>query len=388
MSLIKFIKNNIDTIIQKLEKVLNENKDDFTIVYKPNEFLDFSFKGSGTYGNVLQVTNRTKNKKEVPIGKHMTLKIMKRRSDEPYKIKELGNIINSTKNQYIINKYIIRVYNVDLKEDLIFLEYLEGNTIDGYLKENNLNEYQLSIYMIKALLCIKVFHNLLKYSHRDIKDKNMIYNPENGIMKCIDYGFVCKLRDKKCRNRYQGTGKYIHPEMNKKYVTKKLNNYDFDSTLSMPDSIAQDLFSTIITILKLYYIYKKKKISDSTESSSESNELFDLIIDYEKAQSQKYDYSNRRDVRYKSKSKLFNKIVLLDENNIDVIVVRELVKIIKLHWDFKLNNFSINGKKTILITNFIFDTLISNIFHQIPDSKEKKDLYFDWSIIYSYNLNI
>ena len=388
MSLIKFIKNNIDTIIQKLEKVLNENKDDFTIVYKPNEFLDFSFKGSGTYGNVLQVTNRTKNKKEVPIGKHMTLKIMKRRSDEPYKIKELGNIINSIKNQYIINKYIIRVYNVDLKEDLIFLEYLEGNTIDGYLKENNLNEYQLSIYMIKALLCIKVFHNLLKYSHRDIKDKNMIYNPENGIMKCIDYGFVCKLRDKKCRNRYQGTGKYIHPEMNKKYVTKKLNNYDFDSTLSMPDSIAQDLFSTIITILKLYYIYKKKKISDSTESSSESNELFDLIIDYEKAQSQKYDYSNRRDVRYKSKSKLFNKIVLLDENNIDVIVVRELVKIIKLHWDFKLNNFSINGKKTILITNFIFDTLISNIFHQIPDSKEKKDLYFDWSIIYSYNLNI
>ena len=50
----------------------------------------------------------------------------------------------------------------------------------------------------------------------------------------------------------------------------------------MPDSIAQDLFSTIITILKLYYIHKKNEMSNSSkDSSSESNELYDLIIDYE-----------------------------------------------------------------------------------------------------------
>ena len=61
----------------------------------------------------------------------------------------------------------------------------------------------------------------MKYGHRDIKVQNIIYNPENGVMKCIDYGFICKLKDKKCKNRYQGTGKYIHPDMNKKYLTKK-----------------------------------------------------------------------------------------------------------------------------------------------------------------------
>ena len=73
MSIIKFIKNNIDTIKEKLDR--EEKKFDLRI--GNNGSLSFSFKGSGTYGNVLKVTNNTNLKSEIPRGSSITLKIMK-----------------------------------------------------------------------------------------------------------------------------------------------------------------------------------------------------------------------------------------------------------------------------------------------------------------------
>ena len=390
MSIIKFINAHIDTIKDKLERHKKNDKLKFTLVYKTqNEVLNFSYKGGGTYGHVLKVTNNTKNTSDIPIGQSLTLKIMKSRTDEPYKIKELRSVINAFNNKHIIDKYIINIYYVDLKEDLIFLEYLEGNTIDHYLKNNTISNEHLNMYILKTLLCIKVFHNILKYSHRDLKEKNIIYNPETGIMKCIDYGFICKLRDKKCRNRYQGTGKYIHPDMNKKYATKKYNSM----SLSLPDSISQDLFSIIIMLLKIYINSKTQSEKSSSRSintqsnNSEEENLKELIDNYER-QIYKSKYNNKKSGRYRGKYILFNKLLKINEENITNNIIRETIKIIRLHWDFKMNNFCIEGKKNILITNFIFDSLIFNAFKCIQDSPEKKDLYFDWSIIYSYNLNI
>ena len=92
--------------------------------------------------------------------------------------------------------------------------------------------------------------------------------------------------------------------------------------------------------------------------------------------------------RFISKNTLLHSLVKLDINTIDNVVIREVIKLIKKYWDLKKNNFCINKTKNILITNFIFDTLVFNIFNVILDSEEKKDLLFDWSIIYSYNLNI
>ena len=405
MSIIKFIKNNIDSIKEKLDR--DEKK--FELRIGNSGSLSFSFKGSGTYGNVLKVTNNTNIKAEIPKGASMTLKIMKRRSDEPYKIKELSTVIKSFKNKYIIDKYIINVLNVDLKEDLVFLEYLEGSTVDEYLKNNSVTQTELNFFLIKSLLCVKVFHNILKYGHRDIKVQNIIYNPENGIMKCIDYGFICKLKDKKCKNRYQGTGKYIHPDMNKKYLTKKRNN-----NFILPDTISQDLFSIVIMLLKMYvYSEQNKQIGGSSSNSVEENletiteissglsnnnlikntrkyneSLLNILGNYESKYKYKQEGSNKREIRYKSKYNLFKKMVNYDESKINNIVIKELIKLIKKHWDFRVNNFCIDGKKNILITNFIFDTLLFNSFNSIEESPEKEKLIFDWSIIYSYNLNI
>ena len=78
----------------------------------------------------------------------------------------------------------------------------------------------------------------------------------------------------------------------------------------------------------------------------------------------------------------------INENNIDNDIIKELIKIIKTYWDFQMNTFCINKKKNILISNFIFDTLVFNSLSKIPDSEEKNSLLFDWSIIYSSNLNV
>jgi len=440
MSIIKFIKNNIDNINEEFQ--INKSKD-FKFVYKkPNEVLNFIFKGSGTYGNVFQVTNNTNEVSVIPKGESLVLKIMKRKNlNELDKTKEIHKVINSSKNKYIIHKYIMNIHNVDMDNDLIFLEYLSGNTLDNYLNDTSITENELNIFFLKALLSIKVFHNILKYSHRDIKLQNIVYNPETGIMKCIDYGFISKLKDKKCKNKYQGTGKYTHPDMNKKYSTQKYNN-----TISFPDSISQDFFSTIILLFKIYIIYEKKKqkggsmekqnkpfmnkqsknissnIFLTTNNNrrktrrnmnmnmnmnmntgrnmntgmnigrnilkNKNNNLLNLLNQYDKSFKHKRERNNMKQQRFISKNKLLHSLVKLDENTIDNVVIREVIKLIKKYWDLKKNNFCINKKKNILITNFIFDTLVFNIFNVIPDSEEKKKLLFDWSIIYTYNLNI
>ena len=399
MIIIKFIKDNIKSIREKIER--GEKK--FNLKVGTNGYISCYYRGSGTFGIAIKVTNNTNFNAEISIGSSMTLKLMKKLSGEPYKIIELSKTIRSLKNKYIINKYITNVLNVDLNEGLIFLDYIEGNTLDEYLKNNSINQTKLNLFLIKSLLCVKVFHNILKYGHRDIKLQNIIYNPKNGIMKLIDYGFICKLKDKKCKNKYQGTGKYIHPDMNKKYLTKKRNN-----NYILPDTISQDLFSIVIMMLKIY-IYSEQNQKGGSSSNEESitessstfsnnnllkntrkyNErLLDIIGGYESKYNYKQEESNKRAIRYKSKYNLLKKISNYDENKINNGVIRELVKIIKKYWDFSKNNFCIDGKINILITNFIFDSLIFNSFNSIEDTLEKDKLLFDWSIIYSYSSNL
>ena len=435
MTIIRFIKNNKDIINQEFE--INKSKD-FKLVYKkPNEVLNFLFKGSGTFGNVFQVTNNTNETSIIQKGQSLVLKIMKRKHlEELEKTKKIQEVINSSKNKYIINKYVMNIHNVDMDNDLIFLEYIEGNTLEEYIKKTNLSDNELNIFFIKTLLSIKVFHNMLNYSHRDIKGKNIIYVPETGIMKCIDYGFICELNNKNCSNKYEGTGTYIHPDMNKKYSTRKYNN-----TIKFPDSIAQDFFSTIILLLKIYANHKKTQIGGSNQGGRNisnkpmgnlpknmgnlpnnqtkfntrinlrnkklnlkntrinlrkrnnlklDNIIIDIIYKYDTSFRIKKETNKKIKIkqRFESKFVLLQDLMKINENNIDNDIIKELIKIIKTYWDFQMNTFCINKKKNILISNFIFDTLVFNSLSKIPDSEKKKDLLFDWSIIYSSNLNV
>ena len=272
MSLITFIKKNLK-LISKRANEKNNRKKKFRIIYKePEESLIFDYKGSGTFGDVFKVTNLTENTNEIPKGKSVVIKIMKRKNSEPDRLLELSEIINNLKSKMIINKYIMNIYNIDFDKNVIFLEYVDGLPLDDYIRKNKLTNNELNIFFIKSLLSVKVMHNVLKYSHRDIKGPNIIYNPENGIMKCIDYGFICNLKNFKCVNRYEGTGKYIHPDMNRKYKTYKKN-----SSVIFPNAVSQDLFSLLMTIFKLYYTSQNVK---SIKSNS-PNDFFSIFRKYE-----------------------------------------------------------------------------------------------------------
>ena len=97
MSLITFIKKNLK-LISKRANEKNNRKKKFRIIYKePEESLIFDYKGSGTFGDVFKVTNLTENTNEIPKGKSVVIKIMKRKNSEPDRLLELSEIINNLK---------------------------------------------------------------------------------------------------------------------------------------------------------------------------------------------------------------------------------------------------------------------------------------------------
>ena len=48
-------------------------------------------------------------------------------------------------------------------------------------------------------------------SHRDMKPENVIYNPQTGMVKIIDFGFACISKDK--LRVFCGTPSYMSPEI-------------------------------------------------------------------------------------------------------------------------------------------------------------------------------
>ena len=410
MSIINFVKKNINAIKKKIGDTPEKDLS-FNLVYRePNELLTFEFKGSGTFGNIFRIINNTKNKSDIPIGKSITIKILKTPLDETMKLQLLKNTIKKRcKNTYIRNKYIANVLNVDFTRQLIFMEYVEGDTLEKYIRSNIISKNEMYLVYLRTLLAIKVFHNILKFGHRDLKPINILYDKNSKILKCIDFGFICQLEDKKCKNRHQGTSKYIHADMNKKYT-----KYKRREKVNFPDSISQDLFSTIITLFKMYIHASKQKGGNNlfTGQKMNNNQLvrnkanigeplnnklgykkdivLDLINNFEDEIKKSYDIDNRKEkeIRYLAKKNLFQNIKNTNLDDVEDLVIKEVFKIIKKYWNFDLNTFSVDGKKSILISNFLFDTLVFNIFNVLESSADKDILFMDWSLIYAYNLNI
>jgi serine/threonine protein kinase len=395
MSIIKFIKDNLEFINEKVENKDNNSDLKFKLIYKkPNELLTFIFQGSGSFGNVYKVINHTKNKSEIPINKSVILKIMKKKNDELNRLKLIGEMISKIKDRYLINKYIMRINNIDYDKNLVFLECIDGFTLKDYVKKNILTESEFNILLLKAILCIKTMHNVLNFSHRDIKGPNIVYDPNKKNMKCIDYGFVVQLDDDSYKNRYNGTGSYIHPDMNKKRPRMKKNN-----SLKYPDYVSQDLFATIIMLLKLYNSVlkvnsktKNNRIYNNNTKKNRNNmdDIFqDIMNKYSKSIGKEKNSNSRNikeKIRFYSKKKLLDKFLYIDENRINNPVIREIIKLLKEHWDESRTDFCINKKNNLFITNFIFDSLVFNIFKVLKPSDEKKELYYDWCLIYNHKL--
>ena len=89
MTILDIITRNIDQIQDKLSNIKNNNDKLKFKIETNNSNIEFSFLGSGTYGNVLRAKNNTNDTSIVPKGESIVVKIMKKDSDEPEKCRKI-----------------------------------------------------------------------------------------------------------------------------------------------------------------------------------------------------------------------------------------------------------------------------------------------------------
>ena len=64
--------------------------------------------------------------------------------------------------------------------------------------------------MVQILSGLAYMHSR-NISHRDMKPENVIYNPQTGMVKIIDFGFACISKEK--LRVFCGTPSYMSPEI-------------------------------------------------------------------------------------------------------------------------------------------------------------------------------
>ena len=385
--LINFTTKNIIEIKKTFYNLYDEENEEHNknIKFKINNLVEFKYMGSGTYGDVLKVSYKDYS---------LILKILKRESDEPKRCRKIKKKIEKfrmkgySKQIELINKYTTRIIDVRKVSDidLIFLEFIDGYDLKDYIIENTLNYNDLDELCLQCIMAVRCFHKILGFSHRDLKLENLFFNSKTKRVQIIDYGFVCDREDKGCYNKYQGTGKYIHPQMNKRVAQKlskkknqkkiviktKKRKYDF------PDSVSQDLFSLIIILFKIYY-------HNSSKTKRSISEVFQLINSYNKDFKH---YSNKYDDkkgRYFQKKKLLIKMKQIDSNNIKPYSLRVGVDIIKKYWNVRKNEFEkeivredkIKIKSGDKISSNIIDEMIEHTLNYIEINSKNKFLESD-----------
>lgn len=134
---------------------------------------------------------------------------------------------------------ILKVYKAGRKGDLyyMFMEYINGESLRSFAKENKLSESQIIYIMIKTGEAISYIHSK-KIVHNDIKPENIIIGYSLKDVKLIDFGYAEKISFfKKKSNLAGGTENYMAPERKKGIVDFKSDVYSYgvllDEYLSM-----------------------------------------------------------------------------------------------------------------------------------------------------------
>ena len=96
------------------------------------------------------------------------------------------------------------------------MEYLEGDTLRKYLKENSdkINE-DIARTIIKQLLnALSYLHYSCDVCHRDIKPENIMFKEKDDIscVKLLDFGLSSDSFESKIKMRNCGTLTYMAPE--------------------------------------------------------------------------------------------------------------------------------------------------------------------------------
>ena len=148
-------------------------------------------------------------------GKLVTIKIIDKQEDETKKEEELVRyeigILKFCHHKNIVNliDYFETIDNI-----IIILNYIEGNTLGEYLKNNNFNftETQVANIVLQIAKGIKYLHKF-GIIHRDLKTDNIMIEQKNTEVKIMDFG-LSKIasKEEKLIEGY-GTLYYAAPEI-------------------------------------------------------------------------------------------------------------------------------------------------------------------------------
>ena len=134
-------------------------------------------------------------------------------------------------------------------------------------------------------------------------------------------------------------------------ITNNNKGKSLKKKYSYPDAVAQDLFSLIIILFKIYYIQNRKK----------SGELYKIISDYENSLRKDSDKYLEKKRRYKNKKLFLKKLFEIKTSKIDNQAVFMVISIIKNYWNPKKNDFTLNNLKSESVSTFIFDMIIYSL---------------------------
>lgn len=164
--------------------------------------------GRGAYSEVVKGFN-------LDTGGWMAVKIIDIFRYDPDKVeKEIANEINLMKDLHHENivRYIGAEFNKKRTKLFIYLELVEGGSIDAIVKElGPLSESVVRNYTRQILFGLKYLHDK-GIIHRDIKGANILVDG-SGTVKLVDFGHSKKLTDNYQTYSVKGTPMWMAPEV-------------------------------------------------------------------------------------------------------------------------------------------------------------------------------
>lgn len=138
--------------------------------------------------------------------------------DEPVVIKRMNTANPEVYRALseIYNVHIPRIYDWECQENELVVaeEYVDGETLEHFLKEDLLTEAQKLDIALQLCEAVEVLHNCVpQVIHRDIKPSNILIT-EEGVLKLIDYDAARQYKQmgEDSDTRILGTADYAAPE--------------------------------------------------------------------------------------------------------------------------------------------------------------------------------
>ncbi len=238
----------------------------------------------------------------------------------------------------VIHTNIVRIYDYSLDERWYLMEYIEGISIEEYLKNNPNN----IVSIFNQAINVFCYLEKLKLCHRDIRNNNILIT-NNGILKLIDFGF----------------GKYLEGDNSKLNSATKVINYPY----SLPDEIdcenpKYNIKTEIYCIGKIF----EKIINDSSIDDFPYKEIIDKMTN--KNPSYRYEsFKQIRDIIFSEIKKDNIPMLSLKENYQELTNLLDNIISSK---DEKSETFSlsviIDNLEKLYNNNILNDVLDNNVF--------------------------